>query len=150
MCGENYGQALEVIPVLSNIVMPRVESVLEDNQGQVLTRFKCPKISLEIDAQQMLQVYRSYSSFSDSAVKKIFVRCHVLASADRENAGSDILKAVNDRTSAWSDCVGICAGGEATLTGHKKGFQAELRPVRLTYSASHHSYRGFSITLTLS
>jgi hypothetical protein len=39
-----------------------------------------------------------------------------------------MFKAVNDYITSWSDCAGICTGG-AALTGHKKGFHAELRLV---------------------
>jgi hypothetical protein len=44
--------------------------------------------------------------------------------------GSGIFKAVNDYFTAedisCANCVGICTDGAAALTGHKKGFQAEV------------------------
>jgi hypothetical protein len=44
--------------------------------------------------------------------------------------GSDIFKVVDDYYTAedisWANCVGICTDGAAALTGHKKGFQAEV------------------------
>jgi hypothetical protein len=44
--------------------------------------------------------------------------------------GSDIFNAVNDYFTAedisWANCVCICIDGVAALTGHKKGFQAEV------------------------
>jgi hypothetical protein len=30
---------------------------------------------------------------------------------------------------SWSNCIGIYTDGTASLTGHKKGFQAEVRQV---------------------
>jgi hypothetical protein len=44
-----------------------------------------------------------------------------------------MFKAVNDYITSedisWKNCVGICTDGAAALTGHKKGFQAEVRQV---------------------
>jgi hypothetical protein len=44
-----------------------------------------------------------------------------------------MFEAVNDyitsEDTSLSNCVGICTDGAAALTGHKKGFQAEVRQV---------------------
>jgi hypothetical protein len=46
--------------------------------------------------------------------------------------GNDMFRAVNYCISSediyWSNCVSICIDG-AALTGHKRGFQAEVRQV---------------------
>jgi hypothetical protein len=46
---------------------------------------------------------------------------------------SDIFKEVNDYFTAevisWANCFGICTDGAAALTGHKKGFQAEVQQI---------------------
>jgi hypothetical protein len=46
---------------------------------------------------------------------------------------SDIFKAVNDNFTAkdisWANCVSVCSDGAAALTGHKKGFQAEIQQI---------------------
>jgi hypothetical protein len=47
--------------------------------------------------------------------------------------GSDIFKAVNDYFTAedifWANSAGICTDGAASLTEHKKGFQAEVQKI---------------------
>jgi hypothetical protein len=47
--------------------------------------------------------------------------------------GSDIFKAVNDYFAeediSCANCVCICTDGAAALTGHKKGFQAEVQQI---------------------
>jgi hypothetical protein len=30
---------------------------------------------------------------------------------------------------SWANCVGICTDGTAALTGHKKGFQADVQQI---------------------
>jgi hypothetical protein len=44
-----------------------------------------------------------------------------------------MFKAVKDyitsEDTSWTNCVGICKDGAAALSGHKKGFRAELRQV---------------------
>jgi hypothetical protein len=71
--------------------------------------------------------------FSDSFEENIqeeFMFCLPLS---ERCTGSDIFNAVNDHFTAedisWANCVGICTDGAAALTGHKKGFQAEVQQI---------------------
>jgi hypothetical protein len=62
------------------------------------------------------------------------ISCSVDCSQRRQQNVSDMFKAVNDscittEDITWSYCVGICIDGAAALTGHKKGFQAQVRHV---------------------
>jgi hypothetical protein len=68
---------------------------------------------------------------SDTALKKTFIRFHILSTAHR---GSDTFKVVNECITSeevsWSNCVGVCMdGAAAALTGHRKGFQTEVRQI---------------------
>jgi hypothetical protein len=48
---------------------------------------------------------------------------------------------VNDYFTAedipWANCVGICSDGAAALTGHKKGFQAEVQQIGSHVNFTH-------------
>jgi hypothetical protein len=63
-------------------------------------------------------------------IQEDFMCCRLLT---ERTTGSDMFKAVNDYITSedisWSNCVDICTDGAATLTGHKKGLQAEGRQV---------------------
>jgi hypothetical protein len=52
-----------------------------------------------------------------------------------------MIKAVNDCLSSedisWSTCVSICTDGAVALTGHKKGFKAEVTQVSLHINFIH-------------
>jgi hypothetical protein len=102
---------------------------------QLLTRIKCsPKFALQIDQSTdvaglaQLLVFIRYC-FEEKFQEKLMF-CLPLS---ERCTGSDIFKAVNDYFTAedisWANCVGICADGAANLTGHKKGFQAEVQKI---------------------
>jgi hypothetical protein len=109
--------------------------VSEDIKEQLLTRIKCsPKFALQVDKSTdvaglaQLLVFVRYCFEENIQEEFIFhlplpERC----------TGSDIIKAVNDYFTAEdisrANCNGICTDGAAALTGHKKGFQAEVQQV---------------------
>jgi hypothetical protein len=105
----------------------------EDIKEQLLTRIKCnPKSALQFDESTdlaglaQLLVFVRYS-FKENFQEE-FKFCLPLSG---RCTGSDIFKAVNDNFTAedisWVNCISICTDGAAALTGHKKGFQAEVK-----------------------
>jgi hypothetical protein len=154
MHGEKYGKALKTIPLSNNTVMQCIESLSEDIKEQLLTRIKCsPKFSLQIDkstdATGLAQLLVFVRHCFEENIQEELMFCLPLS---ERCTGSDIFKAVNDYFTAedisWANCIGICTDGAAALTGHKKGFQAEVQqtgPPHEFYML-YHSYRGFGIT----
>jgi hypothetical protein len=130
--GEKYGEPLKTILLSNNTVMRRIESMSKDIQEQLLTRIKySPKFSLQIDESTdvagLAQLLVFFRYCFEENIQKEFMFCLPLS---ERCTGSEIFKAVNDYLTAedisWTNCVGICTDGAAGLTGHKKGFQAEV------------------------
>jgi hypothetical protein len=104
----------------------------EDIKEQLLTRIKySPKSALQIDESTdvaglaQLLVFVRYCS--EKNIQEEFMFCGPLS---KRCTGSDIFKAVNDHFIAedisWANYVGICTEEAAALTGHMKGFHAEV------------------------
>jgi hypothetical protein len=109
----------------------------EDIKEKLLTRIKCsPKCALQIDESTdvaglaQLLVFVRYCF--EKNTQEEFMFCLPLS---ERCTGSDIFKAENDYFTAedifWAKCVGICTDKAAALTGHKKGFQAEVQKIGL-------------------
>jgi hypothetical protein len=107
----------------------------EDIKEQLLVRIKCsPKSDLQIDESTdvaglaQLLVFVRYC-FEEN-IQEEFMFCLPLS---ERCTRSDIFKVVNDRFTAEdisrANCVGICTDGAEALTGHKKGFQAEVQQI---------------------
>jgi hypothetical protein len=107
----------------------------EDIKEQLLVRIKCsPKSALQIDESSdvaglaQLLVFVRY--WFEENIQEEFMFCLPLS---ERCARTDIFKAVNDHFTAedisWENCVGICTDETAALTGHKKGFQAEVQQI---------------------
>jgi hypothetical protein len=135
MHGEKYGETLKTIPLSNNTVKRHIESTSEDIKEQLLTRIKCsPKFGLQIDESTDVAglaeplVFVRYC-FEENIQEK-FMFCLPLS---ERCTGSDIFKAVNDYFTAeditWANCIGICTDGTAALTGHEKGFQADVQQI---------------------
>jgi hypothetical protein len=101
----------------------------------MLARIKySPKFALRIDESTdvaglaQLLVFVRYC-FEENT-QEAFMFCLQLS---ERCTGSDIFKALNDYFTAedisWANCAGICTDGAAALTGHKKGFQAEVQQI---------------------
>jgi hypothetical protein len=107
----------------------------EDIKEEQVTRIKCsPKYALQIDEStdvaglSQLLVFVRYC-FEEN-IQEEFMFCLLLS---ERYTGSNIFKAVNDYFTAedisWANCVGICTDRAAALTGHKKGFHAEVQQI---------------------
>jgi hypothetical protein len=132
MDGEKYGEALKTIPFSNNTVILRIESMSEDIKEQLLTRIKCsPIFALQIyestDVAGLAQLLELVRYCFEEHIQKEFMFCLPLS---ERCTGSGIFKAVNDCFTAedvsWANWVCTCTDGVAALTGHKKGFQAEV------------------------
>jgi hypothetical protein len=132
MHGERYGEALETIPVSNDTVKRCIDSMSEDIKEQLLTRIKCsPIFALKIykstDVAGLAQPLVFVIFCFEENFQEEFMFC---ISLSERCTGNDIFKAVNDNFTAEhissAKCVGICTDGVAALTGHEKGFQAEV------------------------
>jgi hypothetical protein len=93
-----------------------------------------PKFALQIDESTgvselaQLLVFIRYC-FGEN-IQEEFLICLPLS---ERCTGSDIFEAVNDCFTAedisFTNRVGICTDGAEALTGHKKGFQAEVQQI---------------------
>jgi hypothetical protein len=101
----------------------------------MLTRIKySPKFALQIDestdAAGLAQLLVFVRYCFEENIQEAFMLCLPLS---ERCTGSDILKAVNDCSTAedisWANCVGVCTDEAAALKGHKKGFQAEVQKI---------------------
>jgi hypothetical protein len=107
----------------------------EDNTEQLLTRIMCsPKFALEIDESadvpDLPQLLVFVRFCFEENIHGDFMFCRPLT---ERTTGNDMFKAANGYIASvdicWPHCVGICVDGAPALTGHKKGFQAEVRQV---------------------
>jgi hypothetical protein len=104
----------------------------EHVKEQLLTRIKCsPVFALQIDESTdvagLAQLLVSVRYCFEENIQEGFMFCLPLP---ERCTGSDIFKRVNDCFTAedipWANCICIFIDGVAALTGHKKGFQAEV------------------------
>jgi hypothetical protein len=135
MDGEKYGETLKTIPLSNNTVILRTESMSENIKEQLLTRIKySPILVLQIDkSTDVAGLELSCLYLSDTVLKNTSRKSSCCLPLSERCTGNDIFKAVNDCFTAedisWANCICICTDGVAALTGHKKGFQAEVQQI---------------------
>ena len=139
---EKCAAKLNAVSLSDSTIARRIEDMSEDIKFQLIDRLKTGFFALQLDEstditnKSQFMVYVRYCW--ESEMIEDFLFCHAMPT---RTTGEEVFKVLDSfllqSGLLWSQCIGICTDGAASMTGIHSGVVGHVKKVAANIIATH-------------